>query len=194
MRHQSKRATAARHQSVCFVPRALVLSMMGALAVSQAQAQENNDRVFQLGKVVVQSSLDREAPLGESAVSQKEMQAFDLRDVGAAVSVQPGVTVSAGGARNEQMVYVRGFDSRQVPLFLDGIPQYVPYDGYVDFTRFTTMDLSEIRVAKGAASLLYGPNIMGGAINLVTRKPVKEFEGEFRAGYATGDQRYSAYI
>src|SRR5690606_18093992 len=143
MRHQSKRATAARHQSVCFVPRALVLSMMGALAVSQAQAQaqENNDRVFQLGKVVVQSSLDREAPLGESAVSQKEMQAFDLRDVGAAVSVQPGVTVSAGGARNEQMVYVRGFDSRQVPLFLDGIPQYVPYDGYVDFTRFTTMDL-----------------------------------------------------
>ncbi len=117
MRHQSKRATAARHQSVCFVPRALVLSMMGALAVSQAQAQENNDRVFQLGKVVVQSSLDREAPLGESAVSQKEMQAFDLRDVGAAVSVQPGVTVSAGGARNEQMVYVRGFDSRQVPLF-----------------------------------------------------------------------------
>ncbi|MDT8466614.1 Plug domain-containing protein, partial [Alcaligenes nematophilus] len=132
MRHQSKRATAARHQSVCFVPCALVLSMMGALAVSQAQAQENNDRVFQLGKVVVQSSLDREAPLGESAVSQKEMQAFDLRDVGAAVSVQPGVTVSAGGARNEQMGYVRGFDSRQVPLFLDGIPQYVPYDGYVD--------------------------------------------------------------
>lgn len=192
MRHQPKRAIAARHQSVCFVPRAVVLSLMGALAVGQAQAQENNDRVFQLGKVVVQSNLDREAPLGESAVSQKEMQAFDLRDVGAAVSVQPGVTVSAGGARNEQMVYVRGFDSRQVPLFLDGIPQYVPYDGYVDFTRFTTMDLSEIRVAKGAASLLYGPNIMGGAINLVTRKPVKEFEGEFRAGYATGDQRYSA--
>ena len=28
------------------------------------------------------------------------------------------------------------------PVFLDGIPQYVPYDGYIDFGRFTTFDLA----------------------------------------------------
>lgn len=171
--------------------RILMVSTFSMLTISAACAQEG-EQVFQLGKVVVRSGADRQAPLGESSVSQAQMRAYDLRDVGAAVSVQPGVNVSAGGPRNEQTVFVRGFDSRQVPLFLDGIPQYVPYDGYVDFSRFTTFDLGEIRVAKGAASLLYGPNIMGGAINLVTRKPVKEFEGEVRAGYATGDQRYTA--
>ena len=31
--------------------------------------------------------------------------------------------------RNEKTLTVRGFDSRQVPLFIDGIPVYVPYDG-----------------------------------------------------------------
>jgi len=54
MRHPSNRATAARQQFVCLVPRALVLSMMGAVALNQAHAQDNKDRVFQLGKVVVQ--------------------------------------------------------------------------------------------------------------------------------------------
>ena len=171
--------------------RIFMVSTLSMLSISAACAQDG-EQVFELGKVVVRSGADRQAPLGESAISQAQMRAYDLRDVGAAVSVQAGVNVSAGGPRNEQTVFVRGFDSRQVPLFLDGIPQYVPYDGYVDFSRFTTFDLGEIRVAKGAASLLYGPNIMGGAINLVTRKPVKEFEGEVRAGYATGDQRYTA--
>ena len=90
------------------------------------------------------------------------------------------------------VVYLRGFDVRQVPLFIDGIPAYVPYDGYVDFGRFTTFDLAEIRVAKADASLLYGPNTLGGAINLVTRKPVKPFEGDARLGFGSGQTRKAA--
>lgn len=90
------------------------------------------------------------------------------------------------------MVYLRGFDPRQVPLFLDGIPLYVPYDGYVDFGRFTTFDLAEIQVANGGASLLYGPNILGGAINLVSRRPERPFEGDVRLGVADGGERKAA--
>lgn len=120
------------------------------------------------------------------------MQEFNLYDVGAALNTQSGVSISKGGARGETTLSVRGFDSRQVPIFLDGIPQYVPYDGNEDLDRFTTFDLSEIRVAKGAASLLYGPNTLGGAVNLVTRKPTKEFEGDVRFGYATGNERMAA--
>lgn len=81
---------------------------------------------------------------------------------------------------------MRGFDLRQVPVFLDGIPVYVPYDGYVDMGRFTTFDLSEINVAKGFASLLYGANTMGGAINLISRRPVNAFEMDARIGTFSG--------
>src|SRR5690606_30295853 len=111
--------------------RVFMVSTLSVLTITAACAQEG-EQVFQLGKVVVRSGADRQAPLGESSVSQAQMRAYDLRDVGAAVSVQPGVNVSAGGPRNEQTVFVRGFDSRPVPLFLDGIPQSVPSDGYVD--------------------------------------------------------------
>ncbi|MDO4225534.1 MAG: Plug domain-containing protein, partial [Bergeyella zoohelcum] len=49
---------------------------------------------------------------------------------------------------DEKGIALRGFDARQTPLFIDGIPVYVPYDGYVDFNRFTTADLAAIEVSK----------------------------------------------
>lgn len=142
-----------------------------------------NEGSFTLGKVVVNAP-----SASEAAIPAPELNRFNKNSLGEALNTQAGVAVSRN-TRNEETVSVRGFDSRQVPVFLDGIPQYVPYDGYVDFGRFTTFDLSEVRVAKGAASLLYGPNIMGGAINLVTRKPSEKLEGDVRLGVASGDER-----
>jgi len=166
---------------------ALLALPSSMLAAAPALAAGN---VFQLGSVVVKGQ--QSATLDdEQVMTSAEIERYDLNTVGEAVKVLPGVSVSRN-SRNEEMVYLRGFDARQVPVFLDGIPLYVPYDGYVDFGRFTTFDLSQIRVVKGAASLLYGPNIMGGAINLVTRKPTREFEGDLRIGYATGNERKAA--
>ncbi|MGA0556353.1 TonB-dependent receptor plug domain-containing protein [Larkinella sp. VNQ87] len=114
------------------------------------------------------------------------MEAFNRLDVSRALNLLPGVTLSSVGARNETMVYVRGFDLRQVPVFIDGIPVYVPYDGYVDLGRFTTFDLAEVNVAKGFSSVIHGPNTMGGAINLVSRRPGQRLEFEGRAGLMSG--------
>lgn len=84
---------------------------------------------------------------------------------------------------------------RQVPLFVDGIPAQVPYDGYVDFGRFTTADLSAIQVTKGFSSNTYGANTLGGAINLVSRKPRKAFEGDVNIGIdADGSRKLSTNL
>ena len=67
---------------------------------------------------------------------------------------------------------------------------YVPYDRTFDFSRFTTFDLSEIIVTKGFTSVLYGPNTMGGAINMITKKPDKPFQGDATVGIGSGNQYY----
>jgi iron complex outermembrane receptor protein len=145
--------------------------------------------IFTLGKVVVTSS----KPI-TATVSAQRLQNFARNDVSHALDLLPGVNVSAVGPRNESMVYVRGFDLRQTPLLLDGIPIYVPYDGYVDLARFTTFDLAEISVSKGYTSLLYGPNAMGGAINLVSRKPIRRFEVSGATGWLSGGYRSDIHI
>lgn len=149
------------------------------------------EEAFQLGTVQVVGKSIPGVGANEAAVTHDLLEALNRDTVGAAIALVPGMSVSHN-SRNEDIVSLRGFDVRQVPLFIDGVPTYVPYDGYVDFGRFTTFDLAEIRVAKGAASLLYGPNTLGGAINLVTRKPVKAFEGDVRVGFASGSEKKAA--
>ncbi|QIL20308.1 TonB-dependent receptor [Thermomonas sp. HDW16] len=153
--------------------------------------KRNDDSVFELGSVVVRGKRSQLPPNGEVVLTREQLDALNRETVGEAVAVLPGVNLSRN-ARNEDLVFVRGFDPRQVPVFLDGIPQYVPYDGYIDFGRFTTFDLAEIHVAKGTASLLYGPNTLGGAINLVTRKPSEPFQGDLRVGAGSGGERMAA--
>jgi iron complex outermembrane receptor protein len=160
-------------------PRRALPAAMAALFALPAVAADT----FQLGTVEVVGKAP--ASGGETIIDAAQLERFNADTVGQAVSRIPGLSLSHN-SRNEDMVYLRGFDVRQVPLFIDGIPTYVPYDGYVDFGRFTTFDLAEVRVAKGAASLLYGPNALGGAINLVTRKPVRALEGDVRIGVASG--------
>jgi iron complex outermembrane receptor protein len=96
----------------------------------------------------------------------------------------------ARNSRNEDMVYLRGFDARQVPVFLDGVPLYVPYDGYVDFGRFTTFDLAEIQVASGAPRCCTGRT--SSAVRSTWSAAARAPEGDVRLGIADGGERKAA--
>lgn len=129
--------------------------------------------VFILGEVIITQNKNNDTL---NRVTSKKMESQNKMEVSRALNLLPGVTLTASGPRNESMVSVRGFDLRQVPVYMDGIPVYVPYDGYVDLARFTTFDLAAVDVSKGFSSVLYGPNSLGGAINLISRKPSKKLE------------------
>jgi len=161
---------------------AVTIAVLTLLAdTAWAQAAEPQGQVYTLGQVLVTGR--SEAP--GIAIEQAQLQRDDLLTTGQALEAVPGVVLSKVGARNEQMVQVRGFDLRAVPVFIDGIPVYVPYDGYVDLGRFTTFDLSQVVVEKGHASVLYGANTLGGAINLVGRRPGRPLELDGGVGLST---------
>ncbi|MGC6404942.1 TonB-dependent receptor plug domain-containing protein [Bisgaard Taxon 45] len=149
--------------------------------------------VFTLGTIYVAGdSFSTEAEKLESKVSRKEVDLFENKDMASAVSRVPGVLyhrLQGPVHRQESGVTVRGFGMRYVPIYVDNIPVYIPYDGYSDLARFTTADLSEIQVAKGYSSVLYGHNAMGGVINITTLKPRSEFDLTGTMGYGSGNTR-----
>ncbi len=165
---------------------------LSLLALSLPLAVSAGEGVFDLGTVVVTAARPQVGEVASaqvsSVVSREEIRQFDRTTVSEAVNLLSGVTIT-NNSRNEQTVYLRGYDPRQTPLFIDGIPVYVPYDGYVDFGRFGTGDLAAIQVAKGFSSVAYGPNTLGGAINLVSRKPNKAFEGDVSVGFSQENTR-----
>ena len=144
--------------------------------------------------------------IGGSTITNDAMFTFNKSSLGQAVGVLPGVTwastgapsINSSGSRNEGDIFVRGFNRFQVPLSIDGVRVYLPADNRIDMNRFLTPDLAEVQVEKGYVSVLNGPGGMGGAINLVSRKPTKEIDIEGRTGAVfNGDlddmNQWSAY-
>lgn len=153
-----------------------------SIAVSSLLAES-----FELGKIEVTEKTEINKANIITSIDDSLMRDFERKTLVEALNLLPGITIQNGAGRNEQMVFVRGFDVKHAPLFIDGIPVAVPYDGYVDFSRFMTFDLSQIEVSKGFTPAILGPNTFAGAINMVTKKPTREFEGEIGAGVFSGN-------
>lgn len=148
--------------------------------------------VYDLGVIEVSAKADIHATSTDSVDSKKIENARD-KTILEALRTQPGIFVSSSGQRNEEQVRIRSFHNSRVGMFLDGIPVYVPYDKNIDYNRFTTYDIGEINIQKGYVSPFLGANTMGGAINLITKRPTSEFEGELGAGFFSG-KGYDQFI
>ena len=185
----------------------LITALLGATSLAvlaapahAADADANASNVFDLGQIVV-TAPKLVAPtnlgptVGASTLSSEAIYKFDRPTLDDAINLIPGVSSSnTGGSRNERVVSVRGFNRFQVPLMIDGIRVFLPADNRLDYGRFLTSDIAEIQVAKGYASVIDGPDGMGGAINLVTRKPTKAIEAEAQATVDGGREgEYSGY-
>lgn len=176
---------------------ALVMMLAASPALGQAVEQPAaDDKAFGLGQIIIVTGQRPEGvDIGGSTVNSEAIYTFNRNSLDEAANLIPGVSSSnTGGSRNERLIFVRGFDRFQVPLSIDGIRVYLPADNRLDYGRFLTPDIAEIQVAKGYASVLDGPGAMGGAVNLVTRKPTKTIEAEARGTLALDrDVDYAGY-
>lgn len=158
-------------------------------------APAEGDSSFTLGQIIVIAPVTEGITVSGATLSSDAIYTFNRNTLDEAVNLMPGVAASnSGGSRNERLIFVRGFDRFQVPLSIDGIRVYLPADNRLDYGRFLTSDIAQVQVAKGYASVLDGPGAMGGAINLVTRKPTREIEAEARGTLSLGrDAEYAGY-
>ena len=172
----------------------MIIFLIGALLImpgmvfAEEDKKEDNDKapdVFELGEIVVTGSADAVTQITTiETIDKSQLNLTNSVDVSSALDNLPGVAVSTG-MRNEAYFNIRGFSQRYVPVFYDGIPWYVPYDGYVDASEISTGNVSRISLTKGAASSLYGANTMGGVINIISRKPSNRFEGSYGVDFNT---------
>lgn len=135
------------------------------------RAPAKDYQVYDLGEIVV--SGDR--PAVRQIATVNEVTAEDIADthsltVPEAMSYVPGVTVTSG-RKNEPDIRIRGFEQSESLIMIDGVPYYETNYGKLNLNQLPTDMISRIDVTKGAASVLYGPNAMAGAINIITKKP-----------------------
>ena len=160
------------------------------LSIAQQVSDTSVVEVFKLGEVTVTESYFN-APA--KTIDRRFMQSMGVQTAVDAAKLMPGLRITQSGGRNEALIYIRGLDLRQTPVFVDGVPVYVPYDGYIDLNQFLVGDMAYIRFDKGFASLLYGANTMGGAVNLVSNRPKSAFDLSVGSGMRFSSQGVGAY-
>ena len=115
----------------------------------------------------------REIPASIEVIGQQTMQERGFRSISESIQSATGVTVgdSPGNPANFSM---RGFTNNQIRLLYDGL-----LIGPASMTSRPrdTWNLDRVEILKGPASVLYGEGAVAGAINFVTKRPVRELEG-----------------
>lgn len=69
-------------------------------------------------------------------------------------------------SRGEMELSVRGSDSRQVAVFLDGVPMTLGWDHRTDPSLIPMTGSQSITIVRGLGSVLNGPNTLGGSIEI----------------------------
>ncbi len=96
----------------------------------------------------------------------------------------PGVTVARnGGTGTLTSLSIRGAESDQTVALIDGIKLNDPSSpgGGFDFGGLLVGNIARIEVLRGAQSVLWGNQAIGGVVNLITRQPTDHLELNARA-------------
>ncbi len=156
------------------------LAMGVALSASPAHAMDNG---LVLEEVVVtaerkESNL-QEVPVAVSALSQAELEAKQVNDIGDLQSLVPNLSVHVGDANNA-VVYIRGIGQiDSIAFFEPGVGIYLDdvYLGRAQGAFLDVVDVERIEVLRGPQGSLYGRNTIGGAIKYVSAAPTDEVSG-----------------
>ncbi|MBV7417861.1 TonB-dependent siderophore receptor [Comamonas sp. CMM03] len=113
----------------------------------------------------------RETPQAVSVVTSQQIEDRGLVSLADAVQATPGLTVSKWGGERYRFSS-RGFQINN--LMVDGLP--MEYEEAALSTGALSM-YDRLEVMRGAAGLSEGAGTPGGSINLVRKRPTREFQG-----------------
>lgn len=147
-----------------------------AAALSQpVYAQSDAEAVDE--EVIVVTGARLETPISETGTAvtvidevQLERSAFALDAIAAA----PGVTVNQNGSfGGSASVRIRGASSEQTLVLIDSVPVNDPTSpgGGYNFATLDAAQIDRIEILRGAQSVLWGTDAIGGVVSIVTKRP-----------------------
>ncbi|MDP3354587.1 MAG: TonB-dependent receptor [Polaromonas sp.] len=110
-----------------------------------------------------------------------------LRDI---LAQQPGVQMGSNGSyRSNSSIFLRGASNSQTIVLIDGVRVGSATSGGASFENLPLSRIERIEILRGAASALYGPDAVGGVIQIFTREPADGLALSASAGFGSAGQR-----
>ena len=160
---------------------AITVGTVGAgLAQTPPKPGDDDDAAFAIEEIVVTGRRREEniydAPVAITAFDQSAMAATGIERVDDIGKFTPNVNINRFGVGNpaHAAVFIRGIGLQDHIITTDpGVGVYVDgvYLGRQMGSNLSLANIERVEVLRGPQGTLFGRNTLGGAINIITRKP-----------------------
>jgi outer membrane receptor for ferrienterochelin and colicins len=128
-------------------------------------------------------------------VSAEEIAEMGAKNVAEVMANIPGVVIYD---HPQATVMMQGFEGAYVKVLIDGMEITGDVGGATPVNMIPVSDIERIEIIRGASSVLYGSDAMGGVINIITKKPEKEklsarIKQEFTSAFRYYGEGYIGY-
>lgn len=176
-----------------FATRIAVATIAAAtVATSPASAQDDG---LALEEIIVtaerrETSL-QETPAAIVAITGESIESAGINNLNEMTLMTPGINIQ-GINRNQQYVAMRGNVTeggdaglaQSIGFFIDGL-----YFGRSSLFNQSLADVERVEILRGPQGTLWGHNIVGGSINVITRDPTQELEADVKLSIGNFDRR-----
>ena len=183
----------------CIIALCTPFSFSSGIAGADPDAGTSGDNPIDEVVVVANRAPEPLSKVGNSVtvLTDSDIKTSQFTVVSDLLAQTPGLSVSrTGGVGQPTSVFIRGADSDQTVVVIDGVQLNDPSTtaGGFDFENLLTGNISRIEILRGAQSTLYGSQAMGGVINITTADPtapsgggLQVEGGSHNTGYAAGN-------
>jgi iron complex outermembrane receptor protein len=163
------------------------------LAVAPAMAQDAPADTAEDDNVIIVTATKRaqniqDIPAAIAAVSGDALTQRGITDPSDLQFLTPSLQVGKSQGNTAFTIRGVGFNtvgSPAVAVHVDGVFQ--PRAGMGDLAQ---IDVDRVEILRGPQGTLYGRNANGGVVNFLSTRPTDEWEGQFKARYASFDEIY----
>jgi iron complex outermembrane receptor protein len=168
-------------------PRITLACCLSLAAVSTAHAAQDH---LTLDEILVTDTLleDQTSSVIESPVISRGRNII-LPDV---LKQEPDIDIKhrASVGDTADILAIRGLSANRIMLNINNRPVNaagVVGGYYIDWGTIPLDNIEKIEIIKGGSSARYGNNVLGGVINVITKRPTSEPTASLSANLATGD-------
>ena len=165
-------------------------------AQEETQGSEKNiDEVVLVG--VADIAKDRKTPVAVSTVKSAQIiERLGNQEITEVLNTTPSVyATKSGGGFGDGGITMRGFESRNIAVMVNGMPVNDMEGGAVYFSNWTGLSdvTSTIQVQRGLGSSKLAIASVGGTMNFITRSADMKKGGVVRIGVANNDYHKASF-
>lgn len=123
-----------------------------------------------------------------NVITNEDIEEHGYQTVAQAINSVAGISVTnSGGLGQQTSFFVRGEDSGNVLVLLDGMRLNDPSttNGTALLDSLTTANIAQIEILKGASGSIWGSNASAGVINIITKEAQAGVHGSLGLSYGS---------